>query len=390
MIIISGIPPVLSIGAGRFMAQVEQEARPIGPAIQLRYAGNKSAAADYYRKRQWGHFAGACLTHFWRRQLRDRMLRDRTVIDAPAVVLVHFQEIGPSWCLQLIQRRRHPTWIYLLDSSFFCVRSYNHVAGENQACLRCVGGQFAEGQRLGCRPFPLPDRHCWEHLTKLHQLAQTGQVRFLAQTAGQATLVRRHFGLAVTVREVGVWTVDLENVGERETVVTGFDGSAYDAVFHGSAEPAKGVEWALEVASRCPEMRFLFPTDAKRFSQWSSCRNIEFKPMTWETGLKQHVIASRFVLVPSLWSSPIEGALVKSLCLAKNVVIVDVPTAFSAELPAGLALKLSPTPTQAATELRAAWQRGVSIPETIRRPWREQFLHAQRGIVHRLQRAVRA
>jgi hypothetical protein len=390
MIIISGIPPVLAIGAGRFMAQVEQEARQIGPAIQLCYAGNKSAAADYFRQRQWGLFVGAGLIHFLRRLQRTQMLWDRAVMDEPAVILVHFQEIGTRWCLNLIQRRRHPTWIYLLDSSFFCVRSYNHVAGESAACLRCVGGQFTEGQRLGCQSFPIPDRHCWEHLTELRRLAQAGQVRFLAQTAGQAALVRRHFGAAVVVKEVGVWTVDLDEIGQPATIVTSSSGNAYDVVFHGTGESAKGVEWALEVARQCPKLRFLFPMDGKRFSRWSSCRHIEFQPMTWETGLKQHVIAARFVLVPSLWSAPIEGALVKSLCLARNVVVVDVPTAFSAELPAGLVLKLPPDPDRAAAELLAAGQRGVSIPESIRGPWREQFVRTQRGIVNRLLNAARA
>lgn len=390
MIIISGIPPILSIGAGRFMAQVEQEARQIGPAIQLRYVGNKSAAADYYRKRQWGHFAGACLTHFRRRQLRDRMLRDPTVIDAPAVVLVHCQEIGTRWCLNLIQRRRQPTWIYLLDSSFFCARSYNHLDDENGACLRCLEGHFAEGKRHGCRPFPIRDSFIWEFLPRLRELAQQGKVCFLAQNEGQAALARRHFGPATVVRTVGLWTVDMDDIGERETILTDFNGPAYDAVFHGSAEPAKGAGWALEVARQCPALRFLFPTDGTRFVRWSSCRNIEFKPMSWETGLKQHVVAARFVLVPSLWSAPIEGALVKSLCLANNVVVVDVPTAFSAELPARLVLKLSANPVRAATELMAAWQRGNSIPESIRGPWREQFVHAQRGIINRLPNAVRA
>jgi hypothetical protein len=387
MIVISGIPPVLSIGGGRFMAQVEREARQIGPAIQLRYTGNKSQAAECWRRKQFGRFVLAAGCHYWRRLQRERLLHRADIMNAPDVVLVHCQEIGLRWCLQFITQRQQPTWIYLLDSSFFCVRSYNHIEGENQACLRCLGGDFTQGQERRCRPFPIRDRHCWRFLECLRHLAAEGRVRFLAQNRNQAALAQCHFGPAAVVREVGLWTVDMEEASlhPAHVAVT----NPYDVVFHGAPEPAKGVEWALEVARLCPDLRFLFPLNGRRFARWSSCRNIVFQPMRWETGLKQQVVAAQFVFVPSLWSAPIEGALIKSLCLAKNVVVVDVPSAYAAELPAGLVLRLAADPVRAAAELLVARQQGVAIPESTRGPWREEFVRVQRGIVNRLLGAVR-
>jgi hypothetical protein len=80
--------------------------------------------------------------------------------------------------------------------------------------------------------------------------------------------------------------------------------------------------------------------------------------------------------------------LVKSLCLANNVVVVDVPSAFSAELPAGLVLKLSANPAQAAVELIAAWKRADAISDATRARWRAVFVQEHRGVTARLLAAV--
>src|SRR5687767_109563 len=48
--------------------------------------------------------------------------------------------------------------LYLLDSFFFCLRSYNHLDHETAPCLRCIGpGQVAQAAVTGCRPWPAQD-----------------------------------------------------------------------------------------------------------------------------------------------------------------------------------------------------------------------------------------
>ncbi len=93
---------------------------------------------------------------------------------------------------------------------------------------------------------------------------------------------------------------------------------------------------------------------------FSAPRNCSFITCTWESGLREEMAKSRFVIVPSLWSAPIEGALVKSIACAKAVLVVDNPTSYSGELPLGVVLKLNPQTEIAAKELMRAiegdWQ----------------------------------
>ena len=52
--------------------------------------------------------------------------------------------------------------MYLLDSSFFCIRSYNFVDGERKPCTRCVGGGFEAAEANNCNPFPTGEVYAGE------------------------------------------------------------------------------------------------------------------------------------------------------------------------------------------------------------------------------------
>jgi hypothetical protein len=68
--------------------------------------------------------------------------------------------------------------------------------------------------------------------------------------------------------------------------------------------------------------------------------NITFKNMRWESGLKEHVMTSKIVLNPSLWSAPIEGALIKSILFNGAVGTFGFPYSFTSEIPNGNIIKL--------------------------------------------------
>jgi hypothetical protein len=77
--------------------------------------------------------------------------------------------------------------------------------------------------------------------------------------------------------------------------------------------------------------------------------------MTWYTGLKESAMNARIVLVPSLWSAPIESALVKSIMLLRAVCVVDVDTAFSSEIDNKIIIKLSNNIDESSLQLRKAY-----------------------------------
>lgn len=370
MRIFVGIPPILMVGAGRLVIELERRIRAArGANPRLVIAGNKSAAAHEYRSRRWLGFAKAAIVHYWRRLRRDVYLWTEVSKTEP-LVLLHIQELGHRWCRKLIDRRKAPLWIYLLDSSFFCIASYNHVRGESTPCTRCSGGNFSEAKKFGCRPFPIEDERYVEFLSRLMKDVRETKVRFLAQNENQANLARSHFGGNAVVETVGLWTSDMSE--EMNSPETGTPQGEYDVVFHGTSHPAKGATWLIEVARHCPDHRFLFPFSAREVDAGSP-ENCVFIPMSWETGLRRQVAISKLTVAGSLWSAPIESALVKSICLARAVAVPENYSAFSNELPTGVALRLPLDPVPAAEKLRSALTGGWAPARGALENWKVDF-----------------
>lgn len=393
-VIICGVPPVRSIGAGRLAIELERQSREL-PGVRLIYASNRSTVADAVRRRRWLAAASALAVHAGRR-LRQRLLAcSPGLTEAETVILLHPQSIGGRWCLDLIRRRRHPTWIYLLDSSFFCIRSYNHLAAEHEACLRCAGGDWDQAREHNCRPYPAGHDCGVPFLKQLRELSALGKVRFMAQNPRQATLAERHFQTGTPVPVVGMWTVDLAEVFARNpddvdgVKSTGGQAGKYDVVFHGGDHSAKGVLWALDVARRLPWARFLFPIAAPSGSgRADQPTNCDFVPMTWESGLQQAVEAAPVTLVPSLWSAPVEGALVKSIVVGRAVAAPRVESGYVADLPVGLIRLLDNTPDRSAAQLADTLASGWRPDTAVLTGWKRRFLTENAPLVATMLRAA--
>lgn len=353
--IISGVPPILRIGAGRFLAHLEEDSEVRDGTVEIVLCSDKSSVAEAYFGRRYAWCGVLLLRHLWRRVMQ--ILRSRTLAGRRHVILYHFQELGNAWCCRLLARRKEPTWIYALDCSFFCIRSYNHLAGEFSSCLRCCGGDYEAGRRHKCVPRPVRDPAAAEFLKLLDREVKAKRVRFLAQCESQASLLRRHYGPEAIVRVAGIWTIDMMTDLDR-AVEADRKAVDYDVVFHGDSDEAKGFAWALEVARHCQTLRFLFPCRAPESTMVPP--NCVFEPMRWETGLREAVRLAPLTLVPSLWSAPVEGALIKSLLASPRVAVARVDGAFSGDLPNEIVAFLSTNPVEAARVL----QRRVVEPPT--------------------------
>lgn len=369
LVVVSGIPAGDS-GTGRFVAHLQVRmvelvgnrikliTRPERPALWqirlwLRNKAYKFAASEVIRY-------GFLLWCFWWGVSRLLLRRGRRLI------LLHPQNVGYRLALRLIESRKTPSLIYLLDSSFFCVMSYNHVQGENGSCLRCLELGFDQIAKNGCEPFPRPDPFATKFAPRLQDLVKAGRVKVAAQNLRQAELAQRHFGLLSCPPVIGLWTQDWDDVFSGKAGLSAYEAPAaysWDVLFHGHCLDAKGASWTARVAAQCPELRFMFPFPKPDW--FEAPANCSFVPCTWESGLLDQLGRSRFVIVPSLWSAPIEGALVKSIACARAVVVVNNPTSYCDELPDGLVLKLSATPDAAAAGLRNAvesdWRPDVDI-----------------------------
>lgn len=390
LVVVSGIPAGSS-GTGRLVAHLEERmtalmgaqaklvARPERPpGWQLKiwlqqklYFKLLVEASIYLRK----------LVLFWWSLSLLFVLRGRKVI------LLHPQNLGYGLTLRLIASLKSPPLVYLLDSSFFCISSYNHVSGEGRSCIRCIEVGCDELRMRGCKPFPRRDWAAIDYVQKLQTLVKAGDVKIAAQNERQAQLAKIQFEIAEPPPVIGLWTNDWNELfdqkpwnGEKS------DSYEWDVLFHGHYLDAKGACWTLELANKCPGLKFFFPFE--RPKNVLAIDNCTFASCTWETGLKEKMKQARFVIVPSLWSAPIEGALVKSLLCADAVAVVQNPTSFSDELPEEIVLKLSAEPEAASKLLNDAVLNKWRPDRSVMIDWIESFEKNKTNFFSKLTQAL--
>jgi len=311
----------------------------------------------------------------------------------PHLVVFHPQMLGVRETLTLLQRRATVgkiTHLYLLDNFFFCLRSYNHLDHEYEPCFRCLGpGQGINAAQTGCQPWPAADDFSTAFIAGVQSLARAGKIHFFAQNRGQIDLVHRHFGIDVEVTYAGLWCADWTSYIDAFSANGHAEGDgsieppAYDVVYHGSRDLAKGIGWVLAVAARTPELKYLIPIDRGAVNV-NAPGNVTVAPMRWESGLHDAVRASKLALAPSLWSSPCEGALIKNIVIAKAPAVVDIPSAFSAEIPENVVLRLPRDPSTAATAVRQAIATGWRPNPDARKAWVAAFRAFNEDVTTRL------
>ena len=211
--------------------------------------------------------------------------------------------------------------LYVMDNSFFCIRSYNTHPVKNSECLHCLGS--INPHQL-CTPFPI-NYNKLKNIKYLELLKYfADKISFLSQNELQKKLLKKHFGNFINVKVVGM------DIGEIEKSFDSFKFKhvTYDIVFHGKSFVAKGLLYTVELAKLLPERTFLIPDSRENIIKFAEIesdlpQNITFKKMDWKNGLREMVISARLVINPSMWSAPIEGALIKSATLNQNVATVE-------------------------------------------------------------------
>ncbi len=299
------------------------------------------------------------------------------------MVFFHPQSLKTERAWKLLSGWKGPKFFFVLDAGVFCIRSYNHVFGDNKPCTRCLGRDTSHIAKRGCESFPLPDPYFQTFVEKLPELADKGGLTFLTQSSRQTTMLSGHFP-PESVKTVGLWTADwdelVETLGELEEPQKPDDEFEFDVVYHGYYVSAKGADWLYEVAKNAPEIKFMYAC-GRHVRVGTPIKNVKFKYMTWATGLEEAIKRAKITLAPSLWSAPIEGALIKSILAAPQAGVVQTETAYSASLPDDLVLKLSPDPKEAADELRLALKNRVGPTKARRLEWWSSFRAENQSIL---------
>jgi len=323
--------------------------------IDCFYVSNRIVVGKHLKNKRYLNAIFALLKHLIYRIKLFLVVYLGMIRKPQFVVLLHQQYIGLKICEKIINKRGRNTFLYLLDSGFFCIRSYNHINGETNSCIKCLGGKYNNIDAMGCKPAPINDPYFKTFLINLQSYANDLRVSFLTQNQKQTNLVQSHFGDKVNVKRIGLWTSDLPKFDNIFRIRQKIFDEKY-ILYHGAPISPKGVYYSLNLAEKCSDIKFIFPFDKSEISYSNIPENCEFRAMTWDTGLKNILMNARIVLVPSLWSAPIESALIKSIMLARAVCVVVEETAFSSEINNGIIIKLSKNINQGAQQLRKMYK----------------------------------
>lgn len=278
--------------------------------------------------------------------------------------LMHHNTI-PTVVHLLITIRFKSVLYFSIDNSFFCDRSYNFRSGY-EPCTLCLGTQFGlPALKNKCQSFPVAkpilSRIIQRYLLRHH--VKTGKVYCISNS--NKTLLKKHFPNAA-VQNVNFSTLEIEQELEIQRRSSPDDsptlGNPY-VVFHGTADPAKGYGYALELARLITDVDFLFPFPKLDHDAPANCH---YQSLRWETGLREKVKNANIVLCPSLWSYTPEAAFIKSLIWNDNVFYIENANSFSADTPINVGIRGSGEPQNDAQLLSLAIKRSER-GSTVRR-----------------------
>jgi hypothetical protein len=274
-----------------------------------------------------------------------------------------------------------------MDNSFFCIRSYNFIPGSDFPCLECLKFGAERANFHECLPFPVK-YNLQKNIDYLNCFkSKSKKVSFLAQTTNQKLLLERWFG-DVKCSIVGLKTSDMYT-NESMIVPPLIIRDRFDFVFHGASIEVKGILFVLGLSRLLPDFTFLIPDELRHCENvkypYEQYPNVTFQPMTWETGLGYYVEKALIVLHLSLWSTPIEGALIKSLKYNGLVAGFSVPYSFIEELPQDVVIRLDNTSIAKSAKILEEISKNKEKQQIIRykaNEWINHFLEERNIIIH--------
>lgn len=372
LFVISGIEPSKK-GAGKFLSYFIEILKCHNNNIELIFIRTPdNSIIKLLKKIKLSNHLKELYYKINRKSISKNGIHDSTIL------IFHPQSLGLQNTIDLIENNKK-IFFYVLDNFFYCKKSYNHLLNSNQACNLCINDS-SQSIIHNCLVFPNYYSHN-QYLLFINNLeSNLDKIVFLTQNDSQAQLLRRKFGNKVIFRKTGMFTgeFDINTLPKRQDLFE------FDFIYHNTLSEAKGLKYFAGLCQHLPNKKFVIPYNRIQVEEVIGkieCSNIIFLPCTWDSGLLNLVLKTRIVIVPSLWSAPIEGSLLKSLYYGNTVALIPQEFSFNSELPLDIFLTLPNDIGLAALTLSAAINMNVSLNEKAVN-WLNCFINFNIDLLH--------
>ncbi len=331
--IVSGIEPAKK-GAGRFLNFFITEFQKIDKNVNIIFIKTpENKIVKFLKGTIFFEFLKELYYLIYRKFVRTNQIENASVI------IFHPQSLGVKTTINLISRN-DKIYFYVLDNFFFCIKSYNHLDNSYVPCFYCLK-DIHESNAHNCKSSPNNVSFDDYKLLNNSIIENINKITFLTQNTNQTKLLLTKYGKNAQVEQIGMNTGE---ISVDENVVTP-DYFEYDFLYHNTLNHAKGINYFVNLAQLMPDYTFVIPYPKAVVEKLCNAKldnvNLLFVPCSWETGLRELILKSRITIVPSLWSAPIEGSLLKSMFYANAVAVVKSEYSFSSEIPENLYIQLS-------------------------------------------------
>lgn len=334
--IISGIEPAKK-GAGRFIDYFIKLLKTYDQSVEIIYIRTPENKLVKILK-NYSFFNKLKNLYYSINQL---FLKFNKITDSK-VIIFHPQSLGIKKTIQLITDNKL-IYYYVLDNFFFCIRSYNNLDKSNSPCFLCLK-DLNQSQINKCKS--APNKISYNEYVQFQDvvLKNLNKIIFLTQNTNQTNLLKLKFGDNIRIHQTGMNTGELNEFTFRNSTSTERKNN-YDFLYHNTLNYAKGIEFFIALSIKMVNYTFVMPYDKitveKILKTKIYNKNLLFIPCSWETGLKNLLLQTKVTIVPSLWSAPIEGALIKSLYYSENVAVLKSEYSFASEIPPAYCINLN-------------------------------------------------
>lgn len=202
---------------------------------------------------------------------------------------------------------------------FFCAQGFGFR--DNKTCTKCVNGNYINAlfyKCTGVKSIPsLIERHF------LHKRALAANT-FLSSNRTFDKILNEY---RVPSDNILNFPIPFDCSSQKiETNVNNSLNSIEDYyIYYGQVNDHKGFKILEEVFMRLPSIKFkVLPMNYLSESTFSK-HNVEIiNNVNWSNGLREYIINSKAVLIPSLWVTSTEYSLCEALLLKKPVILFNI------------------------------------------------------------------